>query len=102
MTSTTERARIHDDLKNVGLRAQATAAGLVQLCRELTAAGVLDQAAVDRVKHAIADEIALTAPRPIPRASFREEVCERLDALFAGDQKVGPAERLSFATQDER
>ncbi|WP_232492776.1 hypothetical protein [Novosphingobium kaempferiae] len=99
MTATTESARMHDDLKNIGLRAQATAAGLVQLCKELNAVGVLDQAAVDRVKHAIADEIALTAPRPIPRASFRREVCERLDALFAGDEKVGSAERLSFASK---
>ncbi|HUD30104.1 MAG TPA: hypothetical protein VMQ93_14625 [Novosphingobium sp.] len=93
-------ASMHDDLRNVGLRAQATAAGLVQLCKELNAAGVLDEGAVQRVKHAIADEIALTAPRPIPRADFRRDVCERLDALFAGDEKVGPADRLSFATRD--
>lgn len=93
----TEQQKLHHDLKNVGLRAQATAAGLVQLCKELQAAGVIDDAAVTRVKNAIADEIALTAPRPMLRADFRKEVCERLNGIFSGAEKLGPADEMPFA-----
>ncbi|MGO4167988.1 hypothetical protein [Novosphingobium sp. YAF33] len=94
-----EQKRLHQDLKNVGLRAQATAAGLVQLCKELQAVGVLGDAAVSRVKEAIANEIALTAPRPILREDFRRDVCARLDAIFSGAEKLGPAEEMPFAQQ---
>jgi hypothetical protein len=97
MTIGNEQKKLHHDLKNVGLRAQATAAGLVQLCKELQAAGVLSDAAVGRVKESIADEIALTAPRPMLRADFRKEVCERLNAIFSGAEKLGPAEDIPFA-----
>lgn len=97
MTVGMEQKRLHLDLKNVGLRAQATAAGLVQLCKELEAAGVLSDKAVDRVKEAIADEIALTAPRPMLRADFRKDVCERLNRIFSGAEKLGPAEDIPFA-----
>ena len=100
MTVGREQKQLHQDLKNVGLRAQATAAGLVQLCKELQAAGVLKDEAVWRVKEAIADEIALTAPRPIVRADFRKDVCERLDRIFSGTEKLGPAADIPFA-QDE-
>lgn len=98
MTSRMERSAMHYDLKNVGLRAHATAAGLVQLCKELKAAGVLEDDAVSRIKDAIADEIALTAPRPIRRAEFRQDICERLNSIFSGEAKLGPAENLAFAT----
>lgn len=92
-----EQEKLHHDLKNVGLRAQATAAGLVQLCKELQAAGVINEDAVGRVKNAIADEIALTAPRPMLRADFRREVCERLNGIFSGAEKLGPADEIPFA-----
>ncbi|AXB80740.1 hypothetical protein [Novosphingobium sp. P6W] len=91
-----EQEKLHHDLKNVGLRAQATAAGLVQLCKELQGAGVLSEAAVQRIKNSIADEIALTAPRPMLRADFRKEVCQRLDGIFSGSEKLGPAEEMPF------
>lgn len=100
MTVGMEQKRLHLDLKNVGLRAQATAAGLVQLCKELQAAGVLSDDAVGRIKESIADEIALTAPRPMLRADFRKEVCERLNAIFSGAEKLGPAEAIPFAQAD--
>lgn len=92
----TDQNTVHRDLTNVGLRAQATAAGLVQLCKVLQRAGVIDEKAVQRVKDAIADEIALTAPRPIPRADYRRDVCQRLDLIFSGEQEVGDAEGLAF------
>lgn len=99
MTIGIEQKKMHHDLRNVGLRAQATAAGLVQLCKELQSAGVIDEMAIERIKGAVADEIVLTGPRPILRADYRSEVCERLNAIFSGQEKVGSAEALSFATE---
>lgn len=93
---------MHFELVNVGLRAQATAAGFVQLCKELRHSGALDDPAIDRIKTAIADEVALTCPRSIPRPQFRNDVCRRLDALFAGEETVGDAEGLRFAATGER
>jgi len=89
---------LHHELVNVGLRAQATAAGFVQLCKELQAAGVLDDGAVGRIKTAIADEVALTCPRSVPRAEFRRDISRRLDGLFTGEEKIGDAEALNFAS----
>ena len=93
--------KLHFDITNVGLRAQATAVGLVQLCVELRRANVLDEAAVEQIKDAIADEVAVAAPRTLTSPQYRSEVKSRLDRLFAGEQEVGSAEALSFgATPD--
>ena len=93
--------KLHFDITNVGLRAQATAVGLVQLCVELRHANVLDEAAVERIKDAIADEVAVAAPRTLTSPQYRSEVKSRLDRLFTGEQEVGSAEALSFgATPD--
>lgn len=100
MKKATEPQKLHYDLKSVGLRAQATAAGLVQLCKELNNIGVLDDLAVARIKGAIADEIALTAPRAILRAQFRQEICHRLDSIFAGEQALGEGEGLVFQANE--
>lgn len=94
-----DQKKLHYDLVNVGLRAIATSAGLVQLCKELQSAGVLDDAAVGRIKHIVADEIALSAPRPLLRSDFRRDICARLDAIFSGEQKFGAAESLSIGIQ---
>ena len=96
----TEKTNRHYELKDVGLRAQATAAGLVQLCKELQAAGILGEEAIARIKTSIADEIALTAPRSIRREEFRRDVCTRLDSLFAGSEPVGTGEGLAFRSDE--
>lgn len=102
MTGKGDQKKLHYDLTNVGLRAQATAVGLVQLCNELRRAGVLEDAAIDRIKNAIADEIVVCAARPVASRDYRREVCDRLDHIFAGDQKIGPASEMQFAhLQDE-
>ena len=93
---------MHFELVNVGLRAQATAAGFVQLCKELRQSGALDDAAIERIKTTVADEVALTCPRYIPRPQFRDDVCRRLDELFGGNEKVGEANRLRFAATGDR
>lgn len=102
MTQSLEKQRrLHFDLTNVGLRAQATAVGLVQLCVELQRAGVLEGDAVERIKGAIADEVSVCAPRSIHGQKYRDEVKERLDRLFAGDLQVGSAEALAFGSKPE-
>jgi hypothetical protein len=49
-----EDKTLHDMIGFVGLRAQATAVGLLQLAAELKRAGVLDDDAIGRIKDAIA------------------------------------------------
>lgn len=93
--------RLHFDLTNVGLRAHATAVGLVQLCVELQRVKVLDGPAVERIKVAIADEVSLSAPRSINAQDYRKDIKTRLDRLFAGDLEVGPAEGLAFGDSPE-
>lgn len=88
--------RLHDELTHVGLRAQATAVGLIQLCLELRRANVIDQPGIERIKAAISEEITMSAPRTFPRESYRREVRARLDRLFAGEQGVGPAGATSL------
>jgi predicted deacylase len=82
----TEDRRLHDAMDFIGLRALATAAGMIQICTELHAAGIFDDAAIDRVKEAMAREIALSH-----RGTFETEfqrAKQRLDALFAGREEL--------------
>lgn len=94
----TDPKQLHFNLTNVGLRAQATAAGFIQLCKELQRAGVLDDEAIERVKTVVTDEIGLNAPRSINPADYRRDVSKRLDRLFAGEEKVGDASDLPFSS----
>jgi hypothetical protein len=77
-----EELRLHETVGFVGLRAQATAVGLLQLSAELVRAGVLDKAAVDRIKDAIAKDISLSRPRSVSRDEYMALVRQRLDGLF--------------------
>ena len=91
-----KQKKLHYELANVGLRAQATAVGLLQLCIELRRADVIDQEAVERIKGVIAEEIIVTAPRAVACEAYRNDVRSRLDRLFAGEQPVGSADALAF------
>ncbi|MFB0612539.1 hypothetical protein [Aurantiacibacter poecillastricola] len=83
MDRETEQAReLHRTLEFIGLRAQATAVGLLQLCAELVKAGVLDTEAVERIKQSIFREIAANQPRGYNRAEFERTLRQRLDAVF--------------------
>ena len=100
-TDDNKHRKLHHDLSNVGLRAQATAVGLVQLCLELRRANVIDEPAIDRIKVAIADQVSLSAPRSVSTREYRRDIKARLDRLFAGEEQMGSAEALAFgATQD--
>lgn len=94
-----EDKRLHYDLGNVGLRAQATAAGLLQLCAELRDAGVLGEEAIERIKERIARDITLSAPKSTTPEAYKREVRGRLDRLFAGCESVGSADALAFGAK---
>lgn len=87
-----ERAiKLHDCLDYIGMRAQATSVGLLQLCAELVAAGVLKDDAVERIKNAIQHDITVSRPRKHGQADFETLLRKRLDAVFpnAGDPRIG-------------
>ena len=90
-----DEEKLHETISFVGLRAQATTVGLLQLSAELVRAGVLDDAALSRIKDAIAKDIALSRPRSADREEYDRSLRARLDSLFAGQVAVGvgpPAE----------
>ncbi|MDB5669403.1 MAG: hypothetical protein JWO25_362 [Alphaproteobacteria bacterium] len=93
-----EERRLHDQVGFVGLRAQATAVGFIQLCTELCRAGVLEQAAMGRIKEAIAKELALSKPRSAYQSEFQTSM-RRLDDLFAGRTEIlrDPEETVASA-----
>ncbi|WNO54350.1 hypothetical protein [Stakelama saccharophila] len=75
--------KLHGSLEFIGMRTQATAAGLVQLCRELLDVGILDTDAVHRIRDAIVSDIALSCPRSMSREEYEAMVRERLDNVLA-------------------
>ena len=91
-----EDKRLHDMIELVGMRAQATTVGLIQLSVELKRAGILDEAAIGRIKDAIGKEICLNRPKSIPQEHFRETLAKRLDRLFASESLVGEVSPESF------
>lgn len=96
-----KQRRLHYDVTNLGLRAQATAVGLIQLCIELRQANVLTDDALTRIKSAIGDELAIGPYRRIASREQRSEINTRLDRLFDGAQKLGPADDLAFLDETE-
>jgi|SRR5690606_21391819 len=98
----TEHAReLHRTLEFIGLRAQATTVGLLQLCAELARAGVIDDAAIKRIKEAIFREIAVTHPRGYNRAEFERTLRQRLDAIFPGAADVATRARVGTIAEME-
>lgn len=94
-----EDKKLHYELGNVGLRAQATAAGFLQLCAELRDAGVLGEDAIERIKERIARDITLSAPKSTTPEAYKREVRGRLDRLFSSCDSVGSADALAFGAQ---
>jgi hypothetical protein len=94
ITPREKQKRLHYDVTNVGLRAQATAVGFIQLCVELQRVNVIDDRAIRRIKDAIVDELIVTAPRQVASSTYRQDVLARLDRLFAGEEEVGTADAL--------
>ena len=84
--------RLHDDLEFIGLRAQATSVGLIQLCAELMRVGVLDDSAIQRIKEAVQSDISISNPRVHGRGEFQETLRKRLDSIFprSGDAPRSP------------
>jgi len=78
--------RMHITLEAVGMRSQGTAVGLLQLCKELLDAGVLEKDAVVRIREAIVADIALNCPRSVRRETYQDMVRQRLDSIL---QPVG-------------
>ncbi len=76
---------LHDTLSFVGLRAQATAVGLLAVTAELIRAGVLDEAAVERIKAAIFADLALGRPSSREKRDYEAMIRKRLDSLFTVD-----------------
>jgi hypothetical protein len=86
---TSDTKKLRETLDLLGIRAQATAAGMVQLMLELHRAGILDGDAVDRIKNAICGDLMLSCPQAIDRREYEGSLRRRLDALFSGQAPVG-------------
>lgn len=85
----TDVRKLHHALDFIGMRAHATAVGVVQLSIELRRVNVIDEAALGRIKDAIAHDITLSRPRSAAREVYKADLRGRLDRVFAGDQPVG-------------
>lgn len=98
----TERAReLHRTLEFIGLRAQATTVGLLQLCAELVRAGVLNDEAIERIKDAIFREIAVTHTGGYNRAEFEKTLRQRLDAIFPREADAAARTRVGTVAEME-
>ncbi|MBR2171141.1 hypothetical protein [Sphingopyxis sp.] len=94
----------HQTLDLIGLRAHATAVGLIQLCEELLNAGVLSAAGLDRIKDAICSELTVAKRARVSRQwDFDDTLRQRIDAVFpaaSGEparESVGPIEDFEDA-----
>ena len=82
MTETADR-HLHSELNLLGFRSRAAVVGLLQLTKELRQAGLIDDAATNRVRDAVVDELALMRPRHASSTQLRKSLQNRLDALIA-------------------
>ena len=95
--------QLHDTMDFIGLRAHATAAGLLQLCSELVSAGIIDLQAIERIKAAIHREILVSHGRGRGREEFAQTLKGRLDSIFPNGKEgqraspVGSVEDMQSA-----
>ena len=80
-----ETRRAHRDLSLAGLRAEATATGLIQLIRELRGSGALAPDAVGRIRDRVVDDLTLSRPIGASEDDFRSDLRRRLDHLLEDD-----------------
>ena len=59
------------------------------LAQSAARAGLLDEAALGRIKDAIFGEISLRRPASVPKEEYNRTMRRRLDALFAGSEPLG-------------
>ena len=89
-TEREQAVRLHECLDFIGLRAQATSVGLLQLCAELVRVGVLDDEAVDRIKGAIQKDITVSRRGGKQgHDQFEATQRKRLDSVFPSCDKAG-------------
>ncbi|WP_066794387.1 hypothetical protein [Sphingomonas soli] len=106
-TEKEQAIRLHESLDFIGLRAQATSVGLLQLCAELVAVGVLDNAAVERIKHAIRKDITISRRGKHGQGEFEETLRKRLDSIFPSCEEprigghVGTAQEMREAMGEQ-
>jgi len=79
----TDSQQVQLALDSIGMRQRGTAVGLLQLCKELLDAGVLEEDAVTRIREAIVEDVALNCPRTLPVAEYQCMVRERLNSILA-------------------
>lgn len=90
----------HRTLDFIGLRAHATAVGLIQLCEELLNAGVLSADGLDRIKDAICCELAVgKRARVADQREFDDMLRRRIDAVFPASP--GEPARDNIGTLEE-
>jgi len=93
--------QLHRSLEFIGLRAQATSVGLLQLCAELVKANVLDSDAIERIKDAIQLDIVVSNPRGRDRDEFAKTLRRRLDSVFQQAGEVSSPTRIGTALDFE-
>lgn len=92
-TRRAEARGLHQTIDLLGLRAQGTAVGLIQLCAELMRAGVLDDEAVGRIKEAIAKDVIVSRSAARGQDAFEESLRRRLDQIFPRQETAHEAGR---------
>lgn len=95
-----EARHLHELLGFVGLRAQATAVGFLALIEELLKAGVLDDAAIDRIKDQVYTDITVSRTAPTGRDEFEATLKKRLDILFPKHDHEAGSERPTVGHED--
>lgn len=95
--------KLHSELDYIGLRAQATAVAMLQMCAELARVGVFGDENVERIKRAVHREIMVSYHQRYGRKEFEDTLRKRLDAIFpAGvdvetSQTIGSVDDLETA-----
>jgi len=97
VSDTAARER-HHNIDIVGLRAHATAVGLIQLCEELLNAGVLSGDGLDRIKAAICEELVVARKARVSvTMHFHETLRQRIDAVFPAASRTSVREQVGSA-----